>query len=92
MNAETETTTKTSDSADCIERHVSLDLRTCKKGDKLLSRHGMELEYVGPSNTEDYPHEVRYPDGSRGTRCDDGYVYRKNRMACDHDIFQIVRG
>ena len=71
---------------------MSVDLRTCKKGDKLLSKHGLILEYVKALPKDDYyDHLVMYSDGSFGTRIHDGHVYRKNRMSVDHDIIKILR-
>ena len=68
-----------------------VDLRTCKPGDKLRSTHGMILTYVGPIPKNDYmDHEVRYPDGSHGTRTHDGFVYRYKRLPEDHDIAEIL--
>lgn len=68
-----------------------VDLRTCKKGDKLISKHGLVLTYVGPTEEGHYyDHYVTYPNGSGGTRLHDGTTYRHNRMECDHDIVEIV--
>jgi hypothetical protein len=72
-----------------------VDLRTCKHGDKLRSCHGMILEYVGRIKRDEphnplYPHEVRYPNGARGTRTDDGQVFTVNRLPEDHDIVEII--
>jgi hypothetical protein len=68
-----------------------IDLRNCKPGDKLLSKHGLILEYLGPLDESDYyDHEVKYPDGSLGTRIHDGHTYRKNRLPEDEDIVEIL--
>lgn len=73
-----------------------VDLRNCKPGDKLVSKHGLVLEYVRPLPEGDYmDHEVRYPDeapykGSKGTRTHEGYVMRRKRLEEDHDIVRIV--
>lgn len=77
-----------------------VDLSGCKPGDILISVHGGILEYVGPLPEEHhYDHEVNYlytpKDGvysgkPKGTRCNDGYTYRKNRMETDHDIIAII--
>ena len=70
---------------------MEIDLRTCKKGQKLLSKHGLILIYIGPlPEFEYYDHLVRYPDGTYGSRCHDGYVYRNDRRDCDHDIIEIL--
>lgn len=66
-----------------------VDLTKCKPGDKLRSKHGLVLTYVG-RNTGDYPHTVQYPDGSGGTRTDDGFTYRTKRMETDHDIIEVI--
>jgi hypothetical protein len=71
---------------------MAVDLRTCKKGDKLLTSLGDTLTYVKatPEEEEYYDHVVEYPSGSRGTRTHDGYVYRNVRMPeFDHDIVEI---
>ncbi len=69
-----------------------VDLRECKAGDKLLSKHGWILEYVKPLPEGNYmDHEVKYPDGSNGSRTHDGFVYRKKRLETDHDIIQIIK-
>ncbi len=73
-----------------------VDLRNCKPGDKLISKHGLVLEYVRPLPEDGYmDHEVRYPDeapykGSIGTRTHEGYVMRRKRLEEDHDIVRIV--
>lgn len=53
----------------------------------------MILTYVGKlPELSYYQHEVKYPNGSRGTRIDDGHVYKNPsmRMECDHDIVEIL--
>ena len=68
-----------------------VDLRTCKPGDILISKHGMELTYVRALPEGHYmDHEVRYPDGVSGTRTHDGFVFRKKRLEIDHDIVEII--
>ncbi len=78
-----------------------IDLRTCKPGDKLLSKHGAILTYVGPNpygSVVQYPHMVQYPDtkefGHRsfGTRTHDGFIMvnASKRLESDHDIVEIL--
>jgi hypothetical protein len=69
-----------------------VDLSTAIQGQKLKSKHGMILTYSRPLENNYYDHEVVYPDGSLGTRTNDGYVYRneKSRMVEDHDIVEIL--
>ena len=75
---------------------MSVDLRNCKPGDKLLSKHGLMLTYVGALPEDDYmDHEVQYPNispyrGSKGTRTHDGFVMRKARREHDEDIVEIL--
>lgn len=79
-----------------------IDLRNCKKGDKLISSHGAKLEYVSPTPWGPYiylDHVVKYiqdrdgksfGDECYGTRTHDGFVFAKNRMPSDHDIVEII--
>lgn len=66
-----------------------LSLSVCKPGDKLLTKHGTILTYVG-RNQGFYPHEIRYPNGESGTRCDDGFVFYRNRLEADEDVIAIL--
>jgi hypothetical protein len=36
-------------------------------------------------------HEVKYPDGSRGTRTHDGFTFRNDRRPEDEDIVEILK-
>ena len=71
-----------------------IDLRKCKKGDRLISSHGEELIYVGPlPESHYYDHEVEYVDPLKGngSRTHDGFVFRNNRIPeTDHDIVKII--
>ena len=71
---------------------MSINLSICKNGDKLLSSHGEILTYIGPlPETDYYDHKVLYANGAEGTRCNDGFAYRNNRMPeHDHDIVEIL--
>lgn len=65
------------------------DMNQCKPKDKLLSKHGMILEYVGlDESNAPYRHRVKYPDGGEGSRIDDGHVFANKQMRLleDHDI------
>jgi hypothetical protein len=76
---------------------MSVNLNDCKPGDKLLTKHGMVLEYVGALPEDHYyDHEVKYPNispyfGSKGSRTNDGFVMRKNRIDTDQDIVEILK-
>ena len=70
-----------------------IDLRTCEKGDLLVSKHGLMLKYVQALPEENYfDHEVEYVgiDCGNGTRTHEGYVFRNKRLPEDHDIVKII--
>jgi len=73
---------------------MSVDLRTCKKGDILISKHGLRLTYVAPEPEGSYyDHRVVYPEEmnlGEGTRTHDGFVFRNARRTGDHDIVEII--
>lgn len=77
-----------------------VNLSRCVAGDILISALGAKLEYVSRTKNGEYlEHKVRYlvdPDGKpypkdcMGTRTNDGYVFRYNRIPeTDHDIVEI---
>jgi hypothetical protein len=70
-----------------------LDLSACKPGQRLLSKRGVILTYVGPNPVRmtKFHHLVRYPNGSQGTRTNDGFTYSNTsaRLPDDHDIVAI---
>lgn len=83
---------------------MEIDLRTCEKGDILISSQGAVLGYICPTPWEHYTyldHVVKYvkdPEGNEysednyGTRTHDGFVYSKNRKPnIDHDIVKIIK-
>lgn len=73
---------------------MSVDLRQCKPGDKLLTKQGTIMEYVGPNKTyfrKEYPHRVKYPNGAFGSRTDDGITFRFDRRPEDEDIVEILK-
>ncbi len=71
---------------------MKLDLRNCKKGDKLISIHGETLTYVGHLPEQYYPHRVKYADGSDGSRTHEGFVMhnQERRLETDHDIIEVI--
>ena len=72
---------------------MEIDLRNCKEGDILISKHGTKLKYVKPLPEEDYfDHEVSYEEKGRGngTRTNEGWVFRKKRLPEDEDIVEII--
>lgn len=73
---------------------MSVDLRQCKPGDKLLAQNGMIMEYVGPNKKyfrEKYPHLVRYPDGATGSRTDNGVAWIIDDGLSEYDIVEILK-
>ena len=79
-----------------------IDLRTCKKGDILVSSLGVTLQYIAPTPWEGYTyldHVVKYliradgtrfPKNSYGTRTHDGFVFASKRIPeTDNDIVKI---
>ena len=79
---------------------MKVDLRNCKKGDILISKHGAILRYLEPTEEGNYyDHKIEYLffEGEinhgqlgNGTRTDDGYVFKHNRLETDHDIISII--
>lgn len=82
---------------------MPVDLSVCKRGDKLMSTHGAQLEYISTTPWSGYTyldHVVRYVkdengksylNNTYGTRTNEGYVFEKNRKPeIDHDIVKII--
>jgi len=69
---------------------MSIDLRNAKPGDKLITKHGNMMIYIGYYPGTRYPHAVLYSNGSEGTRLDGGHVSETNRLWCDEDIVEII--
>jgi hypothetical protein len=70
---------------------VELDLKNARPGDKLLTVHGTVLTYIRYEPTAYYPHIVEYENGSRGSRMDNGQVFKNNRLPTDEDVVAIMR-
>lgn len=72
----------------------TIDLRTCKKGDMLISSHGTKLRYVRPTKETEYlDHIVEYldPNLGNGSRTHDGFVFKFNRLPTDENIVKIIK-
>lgn len=79
----------------------TIDLRTCEKGDILISSLGATLKYIRPTKDHEYLDHyvqyIRYADGTKpkkcfGTRTHDGFVFKKKRIPeTDHDIVKIIK-
>lgn len=78
-----------------VNNPLKVNLNRCKKGSILLSRHGLKFIYdLKDESHSPFPHRVIYPGGkSRGTRTDDGYVWRNEnqRNERDEDIIKIIK-
>lgn len=72
------------------EMRPSVDLCRCVAGDRLLSKHGAVLVYLERVRPTPLGHRVMYPDGSKGTRTDEGWVLRNKPLPTDHDIVAIL--
>lgn len=70
-----------------------VDLNTCKPGDRLKTVRGTILLYVDklPENNY-YDHLIQFPNGSFGTRTNEGFVMRNpgSRLETDEDIIEIL--
>jgi hypothetical protein len=71
-------------------KNATVDLRNCKPGDKLLTKHGMVLTYVGVQNCGPFPHEIEYPNGGHGSRTDEGFTFRNMRRETDQDVIAVL--
>jgi hypothetical protein len=72
---------------------MTVDLQQCKPDDKLLTKHGTILTYVGSNDSPyptKYPHLIKYPNGAFGTRTDNGQVFVQVRRPEDEDIVKIL--
>lgn len=79
---------------------TEIDLSTCKEGDKLrIKLNDLMLEsgisdivsYVKPLPEDNlYDHEIKYSDGSSGTRCNNGHTFRCKRLPNDPDVIEII--
>ena len=67
-----------------------VDLLKCHHGDILISKHGVILTYEEYLPRLTYPHQVRYPDNSQGSRTDDGHVFKFKRLPSDEDIVAVI--
>jgi len=70
---------------------VGVDLRSCVKGDRLITRDGLELIYVQPLVDFYYDHEVQYTgiNKIKGSRTHAGKMLRTSDS--DSDIVEIIR-
>lgn len=69
---------------------MAIDLRLCKLGDRLLSRHGALFEYIAPVTVDDWcGHVVRHASGLRLVMTDNGFVSQLY-VRCDSNGCEIV--
>lgn len=49
------------------------------------------VEFVGKNERSNYyEYEIKYSNGSPGTRTVDGYVFIENRLPTDMDVIEII--
>lgn len=70
---------------------VSIDLRSCMRGDELITRDGTTIYYVQPLPDGFYQHEIAAKKDLKttGTRTHNGQVLRESLT--DNDIVEIIR-
>lgn len=80
---------------------MTIDLRKCRPGDKLLSQHWMEFTYI-VANTYSLPHQrskrirliychtIRDQNGFDKAAADDGKVFEPGSPENSHDIIRIL--
>lgn len=68
-----------------------VNLKNCQKGDLLVLKDGQLAKYVEYKPEEYFPHEIEYYNKykSKGTRCDDGTVFKNNKLDTDFDVVLI---
>ena len=68
-----------------------VNLKNCQKGDLLVLKDGQLAQYIEHKPEEYFPHEIEYYNEykSRGTRCDDGTVFKNNKLDTDFDVVLI---
>jgi hypothetical protein len=73
-----------------MNERPKVDMSQCKPGQKLRSKHGIILEFVGYYPADVFPYRVVYSDGGHGYRTVEGWVFRNNVLPEDHDIVEIL--
>lgn len=63
------------------------NMKECRTGDKLLSKHGMILIYEEYLPLEYCPHIIRYPNKAKGSRTDEGYLYSSPAVETTLKVF-----
>lgn len=69
-----------------------IDLSTCQHGQPLKTKHGAIVLYdckLNPAK-DYYDHRIIYENGGKGTRTNDGAVYRNQDKGHDLDIVEIL--
>ena len=76
-------------------KNEPVDLRKCKVGDILVSKHGKKFVYHSPNKDGTiYPHHIAYieqPEQIIGSRTDDGHVFQFSCQPNDHDIVLVIK-
>lgn len=70
-----------------------IDLNVCKEGDLLLTDQATILTYIKKLECINYPHLIKYPNDSFGSRTNDGYTSKKveGRLITDENIIEIIK-
>lgn len=69
---------------------TTIDLRACKKGDKLQCRNGEKFEYVAFQEKREYPHIIIDGNGRKASRLHNGQVSIHSTQEGEYDIVQVV--
>lgn len=62
---------------------MSVDLRTCKPGDKLEMRNGEVAEYCDSNGSRPYMHRIKMPSGKGALFTDNGQLYSYRTSSAD---------
>ena len=68
-----------------------INLIGCEKGDLLVLKDGSLAKYVSYEEDAYFPHTIKfYKDNvGRGSRCNDGSVFKNNKMDEDLDVVLV---
>lgn len=70
---------------------MRINLNKCKKGDVLISKHGVAFFYNHKDKSGPYPHVIYHSiTNAECTRTTSGHVFKKVREPEDHDIVKII--
>ena len=73
-----------------LANRPKVDLTKCTPNQRLLTKNGKIVTYIGPSGIPSFPHNIQFDDYSRGTRTNEGWVFEKRPLPMDDDIIYIM--